>query len=173
MPATFARMSTPPASNASSAARRIDAESSDHVELDGSNPFISRASSSSLYLRAGRQNHFGPRLMHAAGDSQTDAAAGARHQRGLTFERKGIQNAILSPQLATVKSSYEFSDSFFAAKFGIARRDLENYLSEALVAGRAITPTCISNTWPPVPSASTNPSSRAPRRAFRWASACA
>src|ERR1700685_4844846 len=29
-----------------------------------------------------------------------------------------------------------FSDSFFAAKFGISRRDLENYLSEAL--GRAV-----------------------------------
>jgi TldD protein len=28
-----------------------------------------------------------------------------------------------------------FSDSFFAAKFGIARRDLENYLSEALSRG--------------------------------------
>src|SRR5438046_9719774 len=28
-----------------------------------------------------------------------------------------------------------FSDSFFAAKFGIARRDLENYLSEALGRG--------------------------------------
>src|ERR1700691_1284156 len=28
-----------------------------------------------------------------------------------------------------------FSDSFFAAKFGISRRDLENYLSEALGGG--------------------------------------
>src|SRR6202161_485737 len=28
-----------------------------------------------------------------------------------------------------------FSDSFFAAKFGITRRDLENYLSEALGRG--------------------------------------
>ena len=28
-----------------------------------------------------------------------------------------------------------FSDSFFAAKFGISRRDLENYLSEALSRG--------------------------------------
>src|SRR5271165_6921768 len=28
-----------------------------------------------------------------------------------------------------------FSDSFFAAKFGISRRDLENYLSEALGRG--------------------------------------
>src|SRR5579872_1671192 len=28
-----------------------------------------------------------------------------------------------------------FSESFFAAKFGITRRDLENYLSEALGAG--------------------------------------
>src|SRR6266700_939791 len=28
-----------------------------------------------------------------------------------------------------------FSDSFFAAKFGIARRDLENYLAEALRRG--------------------------------------
>src|SRR5208282_708248 len=28
-----------------------------------------------------------------------------------------------------------FSDSFFAAKFGITRRDLENYLSEALSRG--------------------------------------
>jgi putative ABC transport system permease protein len=37
----------------------------------------------------------------------------------------------------------------------------------------ATTPTSISNTSPPVPSASTNRSSRAPRRAFRWASACA
>src|ERR1700712_2696232 len=28
-----------------------------------------------------------------------------------------------------------FSDSFFAAKFGITRRDLENYLSDALSRG--------------------------------------
>src|SRR5450631_119774 len=28
-----------------------------------------------------------------------------------------------------------FSDSFFAAKFGIAEHDLQNYLSEALSAG--------------------------------------
>src|SRR5580704_3801453 len=28
-----------------------------------------------------------------------------------------------------------FSDSFFAAKFGISRRNLENYLSEALARG--------------------------------------
>ena len=31
-----------------------------------------------------------------------------------------------------------FSDSFFAAKFGITRRDLENYLSDALVARRRL-----------------------------------
>ena len=37
----------------------------------------------------------------------------------------------------------------------------------------ATTPTCTSSTWPPVPSASTNPSSRAPPRASRWAWACA
>jgi len=28
-----------------------------------------------------------------------------------------------------------FSDSFFAVKFGISRRDLENYLSDALSRG--------------------------------------
>src|SRR6202023_895023 len=38
-------------------------------------------------------------------------------------------------QLATVETVMSFSDSFFAARFGISRRDLENYLDEALGRG--------------------------------------
>src|SRR5580704_7157781 len=44
--------------------------------------------------------------------------------------------AIVSLHIDTVKGSYmSFSDSFFAAKFGLSRRDLENYLSDALSRG--------------------------------------
>src|SRR4051794_32536372 len=49
--------------------------------------------------------------------------------------REPTQTPILSLQLATVKVLMSFSDSFFAARFGLTRRDLENYLSEALSRG--------------------------------------
>src|SRR5580693_2960093 len=39
------------------------------------------------------------------------------------------------PQLATLELVMSFSESFFAAKFGITRRDLEAHLSEALGRG--------------------------------------
>ena len=65
-----------------------------------------------------------------------------------------------------------YPSHFLRSRFNITERDLERYLDEAL-SRAATTPTSISNTWPPAQSAWTNPSSRAPRRAFRSASACA
>src|SRR4051812_8001610 len=41
----------------------------------------------------------------------------------------------LTATVATLELTMAFSDSFFAAKFGLSPRDLENYLSEALARG--------------------------------------
>jgi hypothetical protein len=51
------------------------------------------------------------------------------HSPGLTAKGTGPE------QLATLELVMSFSESFFAAKFGITRRDLEAHLAEALGRG--------------------------------------
>ena len=87
--------------------RAADGVRTHHVEHNGASIHLLRQFIE-LVFGTCREDQMGSRFMHAARYSKADAARGARHQRGLSFQRKGIQKAILSPQLATVKGSYEF-----------------------------------------------------------------